>query len=333
MSEIPSAAAAAEPHAANDIGVIRQALVAAGEAAYRWDINSDELEWSANAAQVLGVDDAALIATGRGYASRLDADNYTSRFEAVMRTQLRDEGSGVSYHIEYLFRPKGRADEASCWLEDAGRWHRGPDGRPLHASGMVRRIKGRQPSDPHLRVLGNGDPLTGMMNRSRMAEALGETMAAAQRDGTSCAFLIATISNLAVVNDAYGYDIADEVIIAVGRRLRQVVRTGDAIGRYSGAKFGLILANCEDRDLEIAAERFLSVARESVIDTDRGPVWAMLSIGGLVLPKYADAAGAGDGEGGGGAGRGAAPADRRVHRLPAVGGARLGPRTQRPLRG
>ncbi len=130
-----------------------------------------------------------------------------------------------------------------------------------------------------------------MMNRARMGEALSETMSVAQRDSKSCAFLVATISNLAVVNDAYGYDIADEVIIAVGRRLRQVVRTGDAIGRYSGAKFGIILANCEDRDLEIAAERFLTVARESVIETVRGPVWAMLSIGGLVLPKYAETSG------------------------------------------
>ena len=292
MSKI-SAAAAAEAVLARpegtDIACIRQALLSVGEATYRWDIATDRLEWSANAADVLGVGNAELIGTGRGYASLLDPDNFTSRFEAVMRTSLRDEGAGVSYQIEYLFRPRGRAEETSSWLEDAGRWHAGPDGRPLHAFGIVRQIKGRHHRDPHVRVLGNCDPLTGMMNRSRMAEALGETMDTAERDGTSCAFLVATIANLAVVNDAYGYDIADEVIIAVGRRLRQVVRTGDAIGRYSGAKFGLILANCEDRDLEIAAERFLSVARESVIDTDRGPVWAMLSIGGLVLPKYADA--------------------------------------------
>jgi len=73
----------------------------------------------------------------------------------------------------------------------------------------------------------------------------------------------------------------------MGRRLRQVVRTGDAIARYSGAKFGIILNGCSEEDLQIAAERFLGVARESVIETERGPVWAMLSIGGLVLPKHA----------------------------------------------
>ena len=46
--------------------------------------------------------------------------------------------------------------------------------------------------------------------------------------------MIAAINNLPVVNDAYGFEIADEVIVAVGRRLRQVVRTGDAIGALFG---------------------------------------------------------------------------------------------------
>ena len=126
-----------------------------------------------------------------------------------------------------------------------------------------------------------------MMNRGRMTEALGEAMTVAARDNGSCAFVIAAINNLSVVNEAYGFEVADEVIVNVGRRLRQVVRTGDAIARYSGSKFGLILNNCGEEDLHIAAERFLSVARESVIETERGPVWALLSIGALVLPQNA----------------------------------------------
>ncbi|MGH6875278.1 MAG: GGDEF domain-containing protein, partial [Aestuariivirgaceae bacterium] len=264
------------------------ALAAAGQATYSWSLAGDRLAWSANAAEVLGVADASLVMSGRGYASLLDPDNFTSRFEAVMHTSQIDEGQGVPFQIEYLFRPRGRGDQASRWLEDSGRWFAGPDGRPGKVFGVVRQIDDRYQRDQQLRFRGNCDPLTGMMNRGRMAEALEEIMAASRREGRSCGFVIATIANLSMVNDAYGFDIADEVIIALGRRLRQVVRTGDAIGRYSGAKFGIILSNCSESDLKAAAERFLSIARESVIETERGPVWAMLSIGGLVLPKYAE---------------------------------------------
>ena len=110
-----------------------------------------------------------------------------------------------------------------------------------------------------------------MMNRGRMAEALGEAISVAERNSLSCAFAVAAINNLAVVSDAYGFEIADEVIVAVGRRLRQVMRTGDALARYSGSKFGIILNNCNEEELRIAAERLLNVARESVIETARGP--------------------------------------------------------------
>ncbi len=266
---------------------IRRAVIAVGDCAYHWDIASDALSWSEGSAQFLGGADKNLMQTGRGFASLIDPDNFTSRFETVMRSAVLDDGDGVPFSIEYQFRPRGRDGTQAVWVEDCGRWFAGSDGKPAEVLGMVRRIDDRYARDQHLRFLGNCDPLTGMMNRGRMAEALGETISQAQDNDTPCAFLIAAISNLAVVNDAYGFDVADDVIISVGRRLRQVVRTGDAIGRYSGSKFGLILSKCTEEELQIAAERFLAVARDSVIETDRGPVWAMLSIGGLILPKYA----------------------------------------------
>ena len=273
------------PPAASD-DQLRMAVEASGIATYHWNIDSDTITWSSNAIDVLGSDPRG-FATGRGFASYLDPDNFTSRYDTVMRNSLSDDGAGVAFQIEYKFRPEGRAGRGSVWLEDHGRWFAGSDGRPAEVMGTVRRIDDRHMRDQHLSFLGNCDPLTGMMNRGRMMEALGGAMSVAGRDGTNCAFVIAAINNLSVVNDAYGFEVADEVIINMGRRLRQVVRTGDAIARYSGSKFGLILNNCGEDDLIIAAERFLSVARESVIETERGPVWALLSIGTLILPKHA----------------------------------------------
>ncbi len=264
---------------------LERALEAAGEAAYHWVINTDEIAWSANARDVLGCDPLQLN-SGRSFAAFLDPDNSTSRYDTVMRNSIADDGNGIAFRIEYSFRPEGRAGRAGIWVEDHGKWF-GVGGRPMDVYGTVRRIDDRHRRDQHLNFLGNCDPLTGMMNRGRMAEALGEAMTVAARDGTSCAFLIAAINNLSVVNEAYGFEVADEVIVNMGRRLRQVVRTGDAIARYSGAKFGLILNHSGEEEVNAAVDRFLGVARESVIETARGPVWALLSIGGLVLPKHA----------------------------------------------
>lgn len=263
-----------------------RALAAAGEAAYHWNIASDNLTWSRNTEEVL-CSALATIDSGKRFASLMDAENLTSRYDAVMRTQKADDGKGVPFRIEYLFKGDGRNSQPTMWVEDHGRWYAGANGRPADVYGTVRPIDDRHERDQHLNFLGNCDPLTGMMNRGRMTEALGEAISVASREQAQCAFVIAAVNNLSVVNEAYGFEVADEVIVAMGRRLREVMRGGDGIARYSGGKFGIILNNCTEDELRIALERYLAVARESVIETQHGPVWAMLSIGALCLPHQA----------------------------------------------
>ncbi len=267
---------------------INQSISAVSAATYCWDIASDQITWNGDLEKVFGPIEKQAVENGRSYASLLDPDNFTSRFETVMRNTELDEGKGVPFSIEYSIKPLGRENDHSIWVEDIGRWYAGHDGRPSKVFGLVRQIDDRHERDQHLQFMGNCDPLTGMMNRGRLTEALGETIESARAQDHLSAFLIVAIANLEVVNDAYGFDVADEVVTSIGKRLRQVVRTGDVIGRYSGSKFGIILSQATQEELEVAAERFLSIAREQVIETELGPVWASLSIGGLTVPYAGD---------------------------------------------
>ena len=105
---------AATPFNAADI------LASVGEAAYVWDIGSDHLVWGSNAGEVLRAD-AAKISSGRSYAQLIDADSGTSRFDAVLQANERDQGHGVFYRTEYCIRPDPAA-ENKLWIEDCGRW-------------------------------------------------------------------------------------------------------------------------------------------------------------------------------------------------------------------
>jgi diguanylate cyclase (GGDEF)-like protein len=280
--QIPFAETAKQPTAED----IQRAIRAASEAAYKWTIGTDEISWSENAADILGCP-VSDVRSGKLFANLLDADNFTTRYETVMNSKSRDAGAGVPYHIEYMFRSEGRSSEKSVWVEDQGRWFAGSDGNPAEAFGTIRPIDERHHRDQHLNFLGNCDPLTGMMNRGRMTEALGETISVTLKEKRNCAFAIAAVNNLSVMNEAYGFDVADEVIVALGRRLRQVMRAGDGIARFSGGKFGIILNECDQTELRVALERFMSIVRDSVIETKHGPVWAMLSIGAVCLPDHA----------------------------------------------
>ncbi len=286
---LPQAVDFGPPEFKLDIAGQNKAQDAAAAVTYHWHIPTDRISWSGNAPSLLGVSPDC-ISTGKAFASLLDNQNFTSRYDAVMRTKAIDAGEGVSFEIEYMLRPGGRDSNETMWAEDTGKWFADARGYPTDVYGIMRKANERHTRDQHMNFLSNCDPLTGMMNRNRMQDALGEAITVAVSEKSPGAFAILAINNLDVMNEAYGFEVADEVVVALGQRLRHVMRLGDGIARYSGSKFGIILNSCRPEELIFALERFMRAVRDSVIETRHGPVWALLSIGAVSLPALGDTA-------------------------------------------
>src|SRR5262245_45981155 len=125
------------------------------------------------------------------------------------------------------------------------------------------------------------------MNRWQLTEVLGAGLEEAVAQRVSCGFMLVGVDNLARLNDSYGFDVADEAISAVAKRLRAKMRGGDQLGRFSGNKFGVILNNCTPEDMEKASERLLAGVRDDVVRTSAGPVAVTVTIGGVTAPRHA----------------------------------------------
>lgn len=259
-------------------------LASIGAAAYDWDIASDRIAWGGQVEGMLGIA-AEAVGSGRLYARRLDSQGPPGRHAAVVESGLKDEGGGVPYHIEYRFLPSEGSAEA-LWIEDNGRWFAGPDGKPARAHGIIRAINERRARDERLIFRSDHDNLTGGLNRVRLVEEIGAAIAAAERFRRSAAVAIVAVDNLAILNDAYGFDVADVVIAGVARRVRREMRGGDSIGRLAGNKLGLVLNDCGEADLRIAVDRFARVVGSGPIATGTGQVAVTVSVGGVVLPRY-----------------------------------------------
>ena len=260
-------------------------LASVGEVPYVWTIDDDTLAWGANVGDVLKVRDRTLIGTGRGYAQALDADTAQARYDAVMNSKQRDDGTGVPYQVQYSVTAEGSSTK--LWIEDTGRWFAGEEGRPVRAHGVIHAINERHAQEEKLSFLSHFDALTGEMNRWHLTEVLETTVQQATDQRGSCGLLMIAIDNLARLNEAYGFDIADEVIGAVAKRLRAKMRGGDHLGRFSGNKFGVILNNCTPEDMEKACERLLAGVRDDVVRTSAGPVAVTATIGGVTAPRHA----------------------------------------------
>jgi diguanylate cyclase (GGDEF)-like protein len=258
-------------------------LASVGEAAYEWRLDTDALIWSGNTAAVLGAS-LGEISGGRVFAQRAEAASGQSRFETVTSGTQTDTGAGVAYQIEYAFR---RDDGEKIWIEDTGRWFAGPDGKPLRAHGVVRAIDARHERERTLTQLAQFDPLTGAMNRTHLIEVLGGIFDEAVRFRTSCGFLLIAIDHLGRLNDAYGFDVTEQVLAQLAKRILPKLRGDDRLGRFSGNKFGAVLKTCTPEELSVAAERLLVAVRDEPMETSAGPVAVTVTIGGVTAPRHA----------------------------------------------
>lgn len=259
-------------------------LAALGQATFAWNIASDVLQWSDNVAAVLPDIPREALSTAAGF-SKLIEPQRGIRSDAVLNSMAADSGSGVPYQIEYGLRASTSAPV--LWIDECGRWFAGADGKPLHAQGVIRINNERHARDEQLLTLSQNDPLTGELNRTRLIASLAEAMEEAARFRTSFAFMLVGIDHLARLNDAFGYDVADEVVLEVAKRIRARLRGGDVLGRFSGNKFGLVLKNCTVDDMNVAAERFLTGIRDEVVPTQSGPVAVTVSIGAISALRHA----------------------------------------------
>jgi diguanylate cyclase (GGDEF)-like protein len=275
----PDTAAVLDPAVLNPYAI----FAAIGEIPYEWRIDSDALAWGPNVQAVLACADLAGLESGHSFGRLIDPPS--ARSEAILRSGLRDEGAGVPYQVQYGLRTSAAAP--MIWIEDSGRWFGGPDGKPLRAYGVVRVITERHEREERLTYLSRFDTLTGELNRARLTEILEAIIEEAIKLRSSCGFLLAAIDDLGRINEAYGSDIADEVIAAVAKRLHSQMRGKDHLGRISGNKFGIILNNCTSDDLLIAADRLLAGIRNEVMQTSSGPVAVTVTIGGITAPRHA----------------------------------------------
>lgn len=258
------------------------------EAAYVWDLTTDRITWEFNAIAMLGVSDALSIATGAAFQTII-APEHASRRPDVLAAAAKagPNGRGFAYRIQYAIRPKGPRSEGFVRLEDQGRIWFSPEGKLLDARGVLRVINEAYLEEQRLLFRNDNDELTGHLNRIRFMEATSAVLDKATIDQQPCAFLIAAVNNMVVINETFGFAVGDEVIAAVGRKIKDKLRGGDIIGRFSSNKFGIIIQDCGPGALRIAAERFMKAVRDCHVKTSASQISATISVGGLIIPNQA----------------------------------------------
>ncbi len=268
-------------------------LSANEETTYSWDINTGVIQWESNARDVLALHGDENIATADAFHLMIAAEHVNRRSSLIedVRTKLAagegDANQGIAYRAQYRIKTGTRGATRDFWLEEHGRWWPANSDQPEHAQGVVRLINEQYWEEQRLLYHSDHDELTGQLNRIRLTEAVAATISRAERTGKSCCFLIVSVDNLGVINETFGFDVGDEVISSIARTIKEKLRGGDSIGRYSSNKFGVILNDCRAAAMRVAAERLIKTVRDATVRTTACQLSASVSVGGVVMPDQA----------------------------------------------
>ncbi len=110
------------------------------------------------------------------------------------------------------------------------------------------------------------DALTNLPNRVLLAERLQYSMKQSERRKLSLAVAYLDLDGFKAVNDTYGHDVGDELLIEISKRMKEILRDGDTLARLGGDEFIVILVDIERmEDCVPVLSRLLKVSSEPVI--------------------------------------------------------------------
>ena len=126
------------------------------------------------------------------------------------------------------------------------------------------------------------DSLTGIANHRLFHQTLEREIARANRKKGNFSLILIDIDDFKKINDTYGHQVGDAVIIDLTRRISAIIRTGDVLARYGGEEFGIILPDTDLFGAETLAGRVLTSVSSSPLIYSQFKISYTVSIGFVV---------------------------------------------------
>ncbi len=189
-----------------------------------WDIQTDVLQLSEEACQMLGLaPEEAVIARERflDLVNSADRNKVTTAFADALRS---NEAYSISYRVS-------RSDGRDCVVQELAEPVVDDSGKPVRFCGTVKDITEREKAENQIRKLAYYDALTGLPNRQQFREQAGQAVTAARRVGTKMALIYLDLDHFKRINDTLGHTQGDMLLRGVSKALTSIVRGTDIVAK------------------------------------------------------------------------------------------------------
>lgn len=165
------------------------------------------------------------------------------------------------------------------------------DGRTTQYLGLFSDITVFKRHESELEHSAHFDALTNLPNRILLSDRMQQSMAQAVRRGQSLAVAFIDIDGFKNINDQYGHDVGDQLLITVSNRMRSVLREGDTLARLGGDEFVAVLLDLPDELNSLPTLGRLLAAVAEPVDFGGSVFQRSASIGVTFFPQAIDLSG------------------------------------------
>jgi diguanylate cyclase (GGDEF)-like protein len=117
----------------------------------------------------------------------------------------------------------------------------------------------RQRAQSHLQHGALHDELTSLAKRTLLSQRISNALARSRRIGNTFAVMYIDLDHFKRINDTYGHDVGDGVLVGVSQRLKSAVREYDTVARLGGDEFAILLDSLDgEAEVETVAQRVLA---------------------------------------------------------------------------
>lgn len=158
------------------------------------------------------------------------------------------------------------------------------DNEPI-MRGLILDITDQKTAEDRIVYLAEHDALTGLINRRRFQKELERAISYSQRYKQQGAILFVDLDQFKYVNDTYGHQYGDEYLLDVSRRLSQVLRRTDVLGRLGGDEFGVVIPKCSYEEAHTVGMALLGALAQENLEHGGKVVPVSASIGIALFPS------------------------------------------------